>query len=189
MNILDFILLFIMAVALIRGIMRGMIRQVASLVGLLVGFVVAGHLYAQLLPLLQRHVPSLPYPEVVSYVAIYVATWLAVILLGFLFVRLSRAMLMAWADRFLGGGLGLLKGLVAAVVLVAVLTLFLPSKSRILTNSLLSVHIQKVGYYLVQLTPKDLRDRYKKKHQMLVRQLEQEQITRSIKKIKKKISR
>jgi membrane protein required for colicin V production len=186
MNILDFILLTIMAVALIRGLMRGMIRQVASLVGLIVGFVVAGHLYVLLLPLLRRHFPSLPYLEVLSYVAIYAATWLAIILLGFLFVRLSRAMLMAWADRLLGGALGVLKGLVAAVVLVAMLTLFLPSKSRILTGSLLSVHVQRAGYYLVQLTPKELRERYKKSHETLLDQLKQQEITRSI---KKKISR
>jgi membrane protein required for colicin V production len=89
---------------------------------------------------------------------------------------------MAWADRLLGGVLGILKGLVAAVVLVAVLTLFLPKKSEILRDSLFSVHVQRVGYYLVKLTPKDLRDRYKKRHETLVRQLEQQQITDSIKK-------
>jgi membrane protein required for colicin V production len=93
---------------------------------------------------------------------------------------------MAWADRLLGGILGFFKGLVTAVILVAVLTLFLPSKSRLLTDSLLGVHVQRVGYYFVQLTPKELRDRYKKKHDTLVRRLEQQKITESIeKKIKK----
>lgn len=186
MNILDFILLTILAAALIRGLVRGMIRQVAGLLGLLAGFVVAGHLYLQMLPVLRRHFPSAPYLEVLSYVFTYGATWLAVVFLGYLFVKLSRAMLMAWADRLLGGAFGLFKGMVAAVVLVAVLTLFLPSKSHVLRDSLLSVHIQKVGYYLVQLTPKELRDRYQKSHEMLLNQLKQEEITRSI---KKKISR
>ena len=186
MNILDFILLTILAAALIRGFVRGMIRQVAGLLGLLAGFVVAGHLYLQMLPVLRRHFPSAPYLEVLSYVVIYASTWLAVVFLGYLFVKLSRAMLMAWADRLLGSAFGLFKGMVAAVVLVAVLTLFLPSKSRILGDSLLSVHTQKVGYYLVRLTPKELRDRYQKSHETLVGQLKQEEMTRSI---KKKISR
>jgi len=186
MNILDFILLTILAIALIRGLMRGMIRQVASLLGLIAGFVVAGHLYPRLIPLFKSRVPSLPYLEVFAYLAVYIITWLAVVLLGYLFVKLSRAMLMAWADRFLGGILGFFKGLVTAVVVVAVLTLFLPSKSSILTNSLLCVHVQRVGYYFVQLTPKELRDRYKKKHDSLVRRLEQQKVTESIKdKIKK----
>lgn len=186
MNILDFILLTILAIALIRGLIRGMIRQVASLLGLIAGFVVAGHLYVGLIPLFKSHFPSLPYLEVFTYLAVYIATWLTVVLLGYLFVKLSRAMLMAWADRLLGGILGFFKGLVTAVLLVAVLTLFLPSKSRILTDSLLCVHVQRVGYYFVQLTPKELRDRYKKRHDTLVRRLEQQRITESIKKKIKK---
>ena len=181
MNIRDFILLTILTIALIRGLIRGMIRQVASLLGLIAGFVVAGHLYVGLIPLFKSHFPSLPYLEVLSYLAVYIATWLTVVLLGYLFVKLSRAMLMAWADRLLGGILGFFKGLVAAVILVAVLTLFLPSKARLLSDSLLGVHVQRVGYYLVQLTPKELRDRYQKRHDSLVRRLEQQEITESIK--------
>ena len=181
MNILDFILLTILAIAIIRGLMRGMIRQVASLLGLVAGFVVAGHLYLRLTPLFKSYFPSLPYPEVFAYLAVYIATWLAIVLLGYLFVKLSRAMLMAWADRLLGGILGLFKGLVTAVLVVAVLTIFLSGRSAILTNSLLCVHVQRVGYYFVQLTPKELRHRYEKKHDALVRRLEQEKITESIK--------
>ena len=182
MNILDFILLTILAAALIRGFVRGMIRQVAGLLGLLAGFVVAGHLYLQMIPVLRRHFPSAPYLEVLSYVVIYASTWLAVVFLGYLFVKLSRAMLMAWADRLLGGAFGLFKGMVAAVLLVAVLTLFLPGNSELLKDSLFSVHVQRAGYLLVKLTPKDLRDRYEKRHTALVRQLQQQQITDSIKK-------
>jgi uncharacterized membrane protein required for colicin V production len=91
-------------------------------------------------------------------------------------------MLMAWADSLLGGAFGLFKGMVAAVVLVAVLTLFLPGNSELLEESLFSVHVQRAGYLLVKLTPKDLRDRYEKRHTALVRQLQQQQITDSIKK-------
>jgi membrane protein required for colicin V production len=181
MNILDFILLTILAIALIRGLVRGMIRQVASLLGLIAGFIAAGNLYLRLVPLFESHFPSLPYLEVFAYLAVYFATWLAVVLLGYIFVKLSRAMLMAWADRLLGGILGFFKGLVTAVIVVAVLTLFLPSKSPTLANSLLGVHVQRVGYYFVQLTPKELRDRYKNRHETLVRRLEQQKIAETIK--------
>ena len=181
MNILDFILLTILAIALIRGLIRGMIRQVASLLGLIAGFVMAGHLYLRVIPLFKNHFPSLPYLEVFAYLAVYLAIWLTAVLLGYVFVKLSRAMLMAWADSLLGAILGFFKGLVTAVIVVAVLTLFLPSKSFILTNSLLCVHLQRVGYYLVQLTPKEVRNRYKDKHDTLVRRLEQQEIAERIK--------
>jgi membrane protein required for colicin V production len=181
MNILDFILLTILAIALIRGLIRGMIRQVASLLGLIAGFVMAGHLYLRVIPLFKNHFPSLPYLEVFAYLAVYLATWLTVVLLGYLFVKLSRAMLMAWADTILGGILGLFKGLVTAVIVVAVLTLFLPSKSPTLINSLLCVHAQRLGYYFVRLTPEELRNRYKDRHDTLVRRLEQQKIAETIK--------
>ena len=181
-NVLDFILLTLLAIALIRGIMRGAIRQVASLVGIVAGFVVAGHLYLRLLPVIKRFLPPVPYSEVISYLLIFAATWVIIILLSLLLARLSRIILMGWADRLLGGALGLLKGTVAVVVLVAALTLFLPGKSRLLTGSLLAPYVQGAGHYLVQLTPTDLRKKYQEKHETLFRQMKEQEITREIKK-------
>ena len=182
MNFLDFILLTIIAVALVRGFLRGMIRQLASLIGIFAGFVVAGHLYSKLLQLVKKHLASIPYLELATYLAVFAATWLVVILLGMLALRLSRAMLMGWLDRLLGGLLGLLKGTLAAVVLVAILTLFLPERSSILAGSLLSAHAQGAVSYLAKLTPKDLRDRYQEKQNALLDQLKREHLIRGVKK-------
>ena len=181
-NVLDFILLTLLAIALISGVTRGAIRQVASLFGIVAGFVVAGLLYLRLLPVIKRFLPSVPYSAVISYLLIFAATWVIIILLSLLLVRLSRIILMGWADRLLGGALGLLKGTVAVVALVAALTLFLPDKSRLLAGSLLVPYVQVAGHYLVQLTPKDLRNKFQEKHDILVRQLKQQGITREIKK-------
>ena len=185
MNFLDFILVGILCVALIRGLMRGMIRQVASLLGILAGFVAAGHFHLRLLHLLRSHLPSIPHLEVLSYVIIFTASWLLAVLLGMVAVRLSKAMLMGWADRLLGGMLGLLKGAVASVVLIAVLTLFLPGRSTVLARSALAAHAQTAGHFLVQLTPDGLRSRYEQKRKMLKHQLKRQKKTPIIKKIKK----
>jgi uncharacterized membrane protein required for colicin V production len=123
-----------------------------------------------------------PHLEVLSYIGVFAVIWLSVILLGILAVRLSRAAKMGWSDRFLGGLFGLLKGMVATVVLVAILTMFLPDKSQILKGSLLSPYIQRAGTYLVRLTPEDLRNRYLKRHDLLLRYLEQKQGPQEVKK-------
>ena len=182
MNILDFIILTILAIALVRGLLRGVIRQTASLVGIFVAFVVAGHFYLRLLPVLQRFLPTIPHPEAVCYLAIYIVTWVIIILLSLLLVRISRVALMGWADHLLGGVFGLLKGAVAAVVMVAVLTFFLPSKSSLLMDSRFVPYVQRAGYYLVQLTPEDFRQKYHEKHDALGRQLEKQDLIRKIKK-------
>jgi membrane protein required for colicin V production len=106
-----------------------------------------------------------------------------IVLLGLLAVRLSRAMLMGWTDRLLGGAVGLLKGAAAGVALVAVLTLFLPSKSKILTDSLLSGYALRASHYLVQLFPEHLRHRFKQRKGNLPSYLTPQQITRQPKSI------
>ena len=177
MNILDFVLFTILAIALVRGFIRGAIRQVASLLGIIAGFVLAGHLYLGVLRLLRSHLPSVPHLAIFSYAAVFAATWLVTILLGAMVVRFSRAILMGWADRLLGGVLGMLKGAAVGVVLVAILTIFLPENSQVLTGSLLSAHLQRAGFYLVQLTPGKLRKRYQTKHDTLLRHLKRQQLS------------
>jgi membrane protein required for colicin V production len=180
MNLLDFILITVLVVALVRGLVRGVIRQVASLLGIVAGFVVAGHLYLRLFSLLRSSFPSIPHLDLISYGALFAATWTAFVLLGLLAVRLSRVLLMGWADRILGALLGLLKGAVVAVVLVAMLTVFLPATSSLLSRSLLAPYVQTTGYYMVQLTPEELRRRYRGKHAALIRQVHRQKLTESV---------
>ncbi|MFP3869950.1 MAG: CvpA family protein [Syntrophobacteria bacterium] len=186
MNILDFFLLAFLALALVRGFMRGMIRQVSSLLGILAGFVVAGNLYLWPLELLGRHLPRVPYPDIVSYVAIFAATWTVVVLLGLLAVHLSRAVFTVWPDRILGGAFGLLKGMVLAVVAVTVLTLFLPSRSSFLTGSLIAPHVQRAGFYLVQFTPKELQSRYQQRQAAVSHHLNGRHLSRTMEITKRK---
>jgi membrane protein required for colicin V production len=172
MNLLDFILITVLVVALVRGLVRGVIRQVASLLGIVAGFVVAGHLYLRLFSLLRSSFPSIPHLDLISYGALFAATWTAFVLLGLLAVRLSRVLLMGWADRILGALLGLFKGAVVAVVL--------PATSSLLSRSLLAPYVQTTGYYMVQLTPEELRRRYRGKHAALIRQVHRQKLTESV---------
>ena len=166
--------------------MRGAIQQVASLVGIVIAFVAASYLYLRLLPLVRRFLPSVPYPEMISYLTIFVFAWLIIIFVSLLLARLSRVMLMGWADRLLGGILGLLNGTVAALVLVSAITLFSSGNSPLLTGSLLATHVQRAGYYFMQLTPEDLRQDFQEKYNTLVRQLNRQEITRNIEKTSKR---
>lgn len=180
MNLLDFVLVVVLALALIRGLMRGMIRQVASLLGILAGFLAAGYFYLHLSSLLKVFFPATAYLDLLSYGVIFITAWIAVILLGFLAVRLSRLMMMSWADRLLGGIFGLVKATAVWVVLVAVLTLFLPDRSPILARSLLAPHVQKASHHLVQLTPEKLRHQYQQRQEALLHHLQASKIARGL---------
>jgi membrane protein required for colicin V production len=153
MNVLDCILIGILAFALVRGFVRGLIREVAAVLGILAGFVAAGHFHPVVAGLLRSRLPSLPYADLIAYGLVFVATWLAFVLLGFLASRVARASLLGWPDRFLGALVGLFKGTLAAVVLVTVLTLFLPSGSEVLRRSIFRPYLQIASSRVVGLVP------------------------------------
>ena len=163
MNLLDGIFIGILAFTLIRGFMRGLIREVAAVLGILAGAVVAGHLHPVLAGPLRSHVPSLPYADLTAYGLIFLATWLAFVLLGLVASRVTRTLLLGWADRLLGALVGLFKGTLASVVLITVLTLLLPSDSQVLRRSLVRPYLQSASSHLVRLVPAALERLYHQK--------------------------
>jgi membrane protein required for colicin V production len=164
MNFLDYIVIGILAFALVRGFVRGLILEVAAVLGILAGFVVAGHYHPVMAGFLRSRFPSLSHAVVLGYALVFLAAWLAVALFGLLASKLARTLLLGWADRLLGAAVGLFKGTLAAVILVTVLTLFLPVGSQILGRSLLAPYFQKAGSHLVQLAPAALEGLYQQKH-------------------------
>ena len=165
MNFLDYIVIAILVFALVRGFMRGLIREVAAILGILAGFVTAGHLHPALADLLRSRFPSLPHPVFLGYALVFLATWLAVVLLGLLASRLARTLFLGWADRLFGAVVGLFKGTLGAVVLVTVLTLFLPGGSQVLGRSRFAPYLQKTGAHLVRLAPEAIERLYEKKQE------------------------
>jgi membrane protein required for colicin V production len=181
MNFLDYIVIGILAFTLVRGFMRGLILEVTAVLGILAGFVVAGHHHPALADFLRSRFPSLPYAVLLSYALVFLAAWLVVALLGLLASKLARALLLGWADRLLGAAVGLLKGTLAAAVLVTVLTLFLPGGSQILGRSLLAPYLQKAGSHLVRLAPAAVEGLYQQKQERQAGQRQEAQSTKTMK--------
>jgi membrane protein required for colicin V production len=153
MNFLDCILIGILAFTLVRGFMHGLIREVAAVLGMLAGFVVAGHFHPVLAGILGSRFPLLPSVDLIAYGLVFVATWLAFVLVGFLASKAARAFRLGWTDRFLGAFVGLVKGTLAAVVLIAGLTLVLPSGSEVLRRSVFRPYLQVMSSRVMGLVP------------------------------------
>jgi len=181
MNILDYIVIGILAFALVRGFARGLILEVAAVLGLLAGFVMAAQYHSALADVLRSRFPSLSHAVFLGYALVFLAAWLAVALLGLLASKLARALLLGWADRLLGAAVGLFKGFLAAAVLVTVLTLFLPGGSQILGRPLLAPYLQKAGSHLVRLAPAAVEGLYQQKHEGEAGQRREARSTRTMK--------
>jgi membrane protein required for colicin V production len=134
MNILDIVIIAVVALLVLRGFWKGLIRQILGIAGAIAAFIVAikfsGTMAAKFLTGFQ---PTTGY--IVMFLAIFVACMIVVSLLAALIGKLMSAVGLGFFNRLSGAILGGAKGyfIVAAVVLV--LVAFLPPKSGLLTES------------------------------------------------------
>jgi membrane protein required for colicin V production len=121
MNVVDIVLLVILAVFLLLGFRKGLLKEVVSIIGLVVAFWAAMRFTkaaAGLVPKL-----SLPAREAVAFLVILIGVFLLFQLVGFLLRKLIRASPLAILDRLGGVALGLLKGGLLLSICLLVLTL------------------------------------------------------------------
>ena len=116
MNGLDFAVIGILLLSLLLGLWRGLLHEVMALLGWPIAFVLS-KLYAadlaHLFPLQQ---------ETLRITVAYALVFIAVLVVWSVLVRLLSGLLKAagadWSDRVLGGLFGLIRGVLAVLVLV-----------------------------------------------------------------------
>ncbi|MFH0764939.1 MAG: CvpA family protein [Calditrichota bacterium] len=121
MAMLDIIILAALVISIISGIIRGFVREIGSLIGIALGLILAILFGARLAGLM----PSLGAPEefrILAYSAfIFILTMILVIMtFGIIRKALVHGPLKI-IDRLFGGLLGLIKGALTIVLVIAVL--------------------------------------------------------------------
>ena len=160
MNLLDYVLVVIVGYCLIRGVFRGMIKELSSIVGVMGGFYAAYSYYPYLAQQLSRWVTNPAYLSIFSFLVIFVLVFLAVSLTGVVIKYLMNISFLGWTDRICGAIFGSVKGFLITVVLLLVLTTFLPKNAAILKQSWVAHHLMDVSAYLIQLTPKEMKQSF-----------------------------
>lgn len=120
MNVIDIVILVILAVAFIYGCVKGLIKSIGAVVGAVVGFVAAKMLSATVQPWLTDLLPKAEAGtlRVVSYIVLFILAWVLCALIFRLIEKLFNAMMLGWVNRLLGGAL-------STVLTVAVISLLL----------------------------------------------------------------
>ena len=129
--IVSAVLLVILAAGVIAGLVKGLIRQVVELIGLVGSFFIAIFFAGWLAELLQDHL-SLSYSPsvVIAFLVIFIAGLIGFHFLAISIQKLIRMTFLGWVDRFCGGALGLIIGMLVASLLVTV-TLELPVSTNV----------------------------------------------------------
>ncbi len=168
MNFLDYVIIALLVVFVVRGIWIGATRQISSIAGIVAGFWGASHYYGFLARNLADKIPRWPYPDLTVYAVLFFVIWGVFAFIGFLFSRMFQKTPLVWADRVLGGSIGLLKTVLVAVILISVLTLFLPPRSSILRDSRLTPYVQVGASLIIRATPRKVKDLFEKKRKQLL---------------------
>ncbi|MEA2102728.1 MAG: CvpA family protein [Thermodesulfobacteriota bacterium] len=142
MNPLDIIALVIMGIFIITGILGGFVRGISSLCSIIIGLFLARR-YAQTASELMASI-HIPNPMgLVSYLVIFIIFYVGIKVAFRLVQKITRASVLSWPDRAMGGVLGLAKGMLLVVVITVLARLALPENSAIFADSCIIPYADK----------------------------------------------
>ncbi|MBU0909795.1 MAG: CvpA family protein [Proteobacteria bacterium] len=158
MSILDAVIIITIVIFLTRGIWIGFVRQLASIAALIIGFVVAGRFYGESADFVLPFINNQQAGFFIAYIFLFVVTFAAVILLGFIFRQIMSLSLLGWFDKLLGGLLGLTKAMFVSCLIFMGLALFISGSSPIFRQSFFYPYLESGSKIILSIVKdKDLR--------------------------------
>ena len=163
MNLLDLVIIATMIFLLIRGIFRGFFMEVGSLAGVILGVWLANHYQPQMTNYLKAYLPSSNYLPIISFAVIFVIVLVLCNLLGWSLKMIVKKAFFGWADRTLGAGLAILKGIIITYLVIVLLTFFVPSKTPLIARSRLAPLVITSYQSMISFISPSFYQRWKKK--------------------------
>ncbi|MBW2047336.1 MAG: CvpA family protein [Deltaproteobacteria bacterium] len=163
MSILDVIIIACMVFLMVRGLFRGFIREVGSLAGVILGIWLGSLLQPSLTDFLDAYLPWGKFLPLISFALIFALVLVLCNVAGWFLNKVIKKIFLGWADRALGAGLAVLKGIIITYFAIVLLTFFVPSKSRIIADSKLAPFIINSYQSMVGLLSTDTYQELKEK--------------------------
>ena len=163
MNVLDYIILGLMAFFVVKGIFRGFFREISSLAGIIFGIWIGNHYYLQMANLLKTYIPLEKSLSLISFLLLFIMVVIVFNLSGMLLHHFFKKLFIAWVDRGLGFGLALIKGIIISYLLIVLLIFFTPSKSPLIAKSTVARMVIVTYQSMSRLISPDLYKAWKKK--------------------------
>ena len=162
-NVFDAIVIAITLILAIKGFFSGIIKEIAGLVGIGAGLFLGSMYYQQAGEYINSSIFKISNESainVVGFVAVFVITWLVIILIGMLFSKILQVAKLGLIDRIGGVIFSAGKFFVIVSVLVTMLSQIDALKSSLekyQKNSIMWPIMNSVGQTLVHLKPEDVK--------------------------------
>lgn len=160
MNLLDYVLAAIAGYCLVRGVFRGLVKELSSIVGVMAGFYAAYRYYPQLAKYMARWVTHPAFVNILSFLTLFFLVFLAVSFAGVVIKYFMNIAFLGWIDRICGAIFGFAKGLLIVMVILLVLTTFLPKNAAMIKKSWVAHHMMRYSAFLRPVTPKKMKHNF-----------------------------
>ena len=167
MNLLDVILIVVIAFSSVYGLFKGLVKEVISLLAVIIGLIGASRFYEGASPLLKDLGLGEQVAKILSFFVLFIVIFIALILIGKLMHKLIHAIFLGWLNRLGGIGFGFIRGIIVSGIIIMILTIILSEKAPILSESKLTPHIMSISKVLVSLVPDDLQKRFMEREKKL----------------------
>jgi membrane protein required for colicin V production len=151
-NVLDYLLLAIVAFSVIPALIKGFVYESLMMAATVVGIWLAVFRYQQVAGLLQGVISNPEGRKFAAFLLILFGVLLAVALIAKLASGLIEAAGLRWFDHLLGMALGLVRGVLICTVLLIMMTAF-PFNLGLMSQSSLAPDFLRAGNALVALLP------------------------------------
>ncbi len=163
MNLLDLIIIATMIFLVVRGIFRGFFMEVGSLAGVILGVWLANHYQPEMTNYLKAYLPSGIFLPMISFAVIFIIVMVLCNLLGWTLKVIMKKAFFGWADRTLGAGLAISKGVIIIYLVIVLLTFFVPSKTPFIAQSRLAPLVITSYQSMIGLMSPSFYQKWKKK--------------------------
>lgn len=132
MTAYDLVIVCLFGLLIGRGIWLGLLKQVTVLLALYLGYLVASQYHTEIFPVLENVSENPKVVFLTSFVLLFVATYIVVMLLGKGLGFVMSITLTTWFDRLLGGLVGFAKALILTILLHMILGTILAPENQML---------------------------------------------------------
>ncbi|MBM3785235.1 MAG: CvpA family protein [Acidobacteria bacterium] len=168
MNWLDIFLSAAIAGSTIGGLMKGFARVTIGLAATVLAFLLASWYYVPAGEWSLPYVSAKGVANCIGFVTVFGGVAALGALLGRLAAKFFKWVGLSWLDRLAGGALGVLRGGLVGLVVVLMLSAFLPGDPpKVIAESQIAPYILDGANVLSIATPKEMKEQFRQTYEKL----------------------
>ncbi|MCD4691241.1 CvpA family protein [bacterium] len=176
MNVVDLIIVIMLAVGFVSGLARGLVRTLFGLAALVLGVAAAAGSFGFVASTILTFVPGERAAGIIAFILVFLVVFFAIAFVGKLIAKALKLVALGWLDRLAGGLLGVVLSSIAAGVLLLLVVLGGFHKNPALAVSGLAPKVLGVTDAIVTFIPGSVREGFDKEYRSLRSEWEEARI-------------